>query len=40
MNIAPKILIYSQPVNEKKINEFTKNKKKILFEGAQGIYLM
>ena len=38
MNIAPKILIYSQPV-WKKINEFTKNKKKILFEGAQGILL-
>ena len=36
--IAPDILKYSQPV-WKKIDEFKSNKKKILFEGAQGILL-
>ena len=38
IKIAPKILNYSQPV-WKKIHEFKKQKKKILFEGAQGILL-
>ena len=38
LKIAPDILKYSQPV-WKKINEFKLNKKKILFEGAQGILL-
>ena len=38
LDIAPKILVYSQPV-WKKIDELSKNKKKILFEGAQGILL-
>ncbi len=38
MNIAPKILQYSQPV-WLKIDQFKKQKKKILFEGAQGILL-
>ena len=38
MKIAPEILKYSQPV-WKKIDEFKKNGKKILFEGAQGILL-
>ena len=38
LNIAPKILKYSKPV-WKKIDEFKKNNKKILFEGAQGILL-
>jgi len=38
MKIAPEILNYSQPV-WKKIDEFKKNGKKILFEGAQGILL-
>ena len=38
LKIAPKILIFSQPV-WKKINEFKLQKKKILFEGAQGILL-
>ena len=38
MKIAPAILKYSQPV-WKKIDEFKKNGKKILFEGAQGILL-
>ncbi len=38
MKIAPKILKYSQPV-WKKIDEFKRKKKKILFEGAQGILL-
>ena len=38
IKIAPKILKFSQPV-WKKIDEFKKNKKKILFEGAQGILL-
>ena len=38
MKIAPEILKYSQPV-WKKIDEFKKNEKKILFEGAQGILL-
>ena len=38
MKIAPEILKYSQPV-WKKIDEFKKNGKKILFEGAQGVLL-
>ncbi len=38
INIAPNILKYSMPV-WKKIDEFKKDKKKILFEGAQGILL-
>ena len=38
LEIAPKILKFSQPV-WKKIEEFKKNSKKILFEGAQGILL-
>ena len=38
LEIAPEILQYSQPV-WLKINEFKKMKKKILFEGAQGILL-
>ena len=38
LKIAPKILKYSKPV-WKKIDEFKKSKKKILFEGAQGILL-
>ena len=38
LNIAPEILKYSQPV-WKKIDEFKLQKKKILFEGAQGILL-
>jgi len=38
LKIAPEILKYSQPV-WKKIDEFKTNKKKILFEGAQGILL-
>ena len=38
LKIAPKILIFSQPV-WKKINDFKLQKKKILFEGAQGILL-
>ena len=38
LKIAPEILKYSQPV-WLKINEFKKQKKKILFEGAQGILL-
>ncbi len=38
LNIAPEILQYSQPV-WKKIDEFKSHKKKILFEGAQGILL-
>ena len=38
LNIAPEILKYSQPV-WKKIDEFKSQKKKILFEGAQGILL-
>ncbi len=38
IKISPKILKYSQPV-WKKINEFKKKKKTILFEGAQGILL-
>ena len=36
--IAPKILKYSKPI-WKMIEEFKKSKKKILFEGAQGILL-
>ncbi len=38
IKIAPDILKYSQPV-WKKIDEFKLKKKKILFEGAQGILL-
>jgi adenylosuccinate synthase len=38
LEIAPKILKYSQPV-WKRIDEFKSKKKKILFEGAQGILL-
>ena len=38
LSIAPEILKYSQPV-WKKIDEFKSQKKKILFEGAQGILL-
>ena len=38
LQIAPEILKYSQPV-WKKIDEFKSKKKKILFEGAQGILL-
>ena len=38
LEIAPKILKYSQPV-WKKIDEFKSKGKKILFEGAQGILL-
>ena len=38
LKIAPKILKYSQPV-WKKIDELNLEKKKILFEGAQGILL-
>ena len=38
IKIAPKILKFSQPV-WKKIEEFKKENKKILFEGAQGILL-
>ena len=38
LEIAPEILQYSQPV-WLRIDEFKKQKKKILFEGAQGILL-
>jgi len=38
LEIAPKILEFSQPV-WLKIDQFKKQKKKILFEGAQGILL-
>ena len=38
LKIAPDILRYSQPV-WKRINEFNQKRKKILFEGAQGILL-
>ena len=38
LKIAPDILKYSQPV-WLKIDEFKKQKKKILFEGAQGVLL-
>tara|TARA_B100001123_G_scaffold400706_1_gene486742 strand:+ start:3 stop:1295 length:1293 start_codon:yes stop_codon:yes gene_type:complete len=38
LKIAPKILKYSKPI-WKKIEEFKKTNKKILFEGAQGILL-
>ena len=38
LKIAPEILKFSKPV-WLKIDEFKKNKKKILFEGAQGILL-
>tara|TARA_B100001057_G_scaffold116006_1_gene114529 strand:+ start:1 stop:1293 length:1293 start_codon:yes stop_codon:yes gene_type:complete len=38
LKIAPKILKFSQPV-WLKIDEFKRQKKKILFEGAQGILL-
>ncbi len=38
LKIAPEVLKFSQPVWSK-IDEFKKKKKKILFEGAQGILL-
>jgi adenylosuccinate synthase len=38
LKISPKILIYSKPV-WKKIEEFKKKNKTILFEGAQGVLL-
>ena len=38
LNIAPRILKFSQPV-WMKIDQYKKRKKKILFEGAQGILL-
>ena len=38
LKIAPKILKYSKPI-WKKIEEFKKTNKKILFEGAQGVLL-
>ena len=38
LKIAPKILKFSQPV-WKKIEDFKKQNKKILFEGAQGVLL-
>jgi len=38
LKIAPKILKFAQPV-WLKIDQFTNNRKKILFEGAQGILL-
>ncbi len=38
LKISPKILKFSRPV-WKKINEFKSQRKKILFEGAQGILL-
>ncbi len=38
LNIAPKILKYAKPV-WLKLDEFKKDRKKILFEGAQGILL-
>ena len=38
LKIAPKILKFSKPV-WKKINEFRRKKKRILFEGAQGMLL-
>ncbi len=38
LKISPEILKFSKPV-WKKIDEFKSNKKKILFEGAQGILL-
>ena len=38
LKIAPEILKFSQPV-WKKLDEFKKERKKILFEGAQGILL-
>ncbi len=38
LKIAPQILKFSQPV-WKKIDEFKSQKKKILFEGAQGVLL-
>ena len=38
MKIGPSILKFSKPV-WKKINEFKSKKKKILFEGAQGVLL-
>ena len=38
LKIAPSILKFSQPV-WKKLDEYKSNKKKILFEGAQGILL-
>ena len=39
LKIAPEILKYSQPV-WKKIDQYKSEGKKILFEGAQGIFLM
>ena len=39
LKIAPQILKYSQPV-WLRIDEFKKQKKKILFEGAQGVLLV
>ena len=38
LKIAPEILKFAQPV-WLKLDEYTKNRKKILFEGAQGILL-
>ncbi len=38
LKIAPKILQFSQPV-WLKVNQYQKQKKKILFEGAQGVLL-
>ncbi len=38
LEIAPEILKFAKPVWSK-LDEFTKNRKKILFEGAQGILL-
>ena len=38
LKIAPEILKFSQPV-WLRIDEFKKQKKRILFEGAQGILL-
>ena len=38
MKIAPEILKFAQPV-WLKLDEFKKDRKKILFEGAQGILL-
>ncbi len=38
LKIAPEVLKYAQPVWQR-LDEFTKERKKILFEGAQGILL-
>ena len=38
MKIAPEILKFAKPV-WLKLDEFKKDRKKILFEGAQGILL-